>query len=181
VLKLAGYDPAVLKRDLQCQLNVAVDKGKKNSSTALSEKASRLLAFIPWGYPIGNKSLRLRVGFSKDEYWDAREELLTAGLIKIGRGRGGSVARIMSRIRRESGSKKNIELAFTKEGITMKTPIDLPLIGESFHEETIGYDKFPREGINITVTSVSKILDPSGSFLVKLVFSVSDYLIPRAK
>lgn len=59
----------------------------------LSEKAKQLLNAIPQdGSHIGNTSLRSSLNWG-EEYWDIRQQLLDNGLIVVGRGRGGSVAR----------------------------------------------------------------------------------------
>jgi hypothetical protein len=62
----------------------------------LSEYAKDLLGLIPEdGSYVGNTFLRRKLGFADDVYWDARDELLQANLIHQGKGRGGSVARII--------------------------------------------------------------------------------------
>src|SRR5438445_172323 len=62
----------------------------------LSEYANELYDLIPQdGSYIGNTFLRRRLGFADDVYWDARDELLRVKLIHTGKGRGGSVARIL--------------------------------------------------------------------------------------
>ncbi len=45
------------------------------------------------GTRVGNVFLRSRLGWSEEEYWGVRKELLEKKLIITGRGRGGSVAR----------------------------------------------------------------------------------------
>lgn len=75
---------------------------------------------------------------------------------------------------------KDMELVFTKDGITIKTPINLPLIGDAFHEETIGYDKLPANGITITITSIDKTVDAAGK-LTALIFRVSSYEMPKVE
>ena len=58
----------------------------------LSELAQKLLQLIPPdGSFIGNTSLSRKSGLG-DDYWKVRTELEEAGLITLGRGRGGSVA-----------------------------------------------------------------------------------------
>ncbi len=69
-----------------------------NKIAELSQKAGRLWSFIPEdGSFATNLSLRNKlrpVGFSTEEYWKYRKELLDDNLIQIRRGRGGSVARL---------------------------------------------------------------------------------------
>jgi len=65
------------------------------------------------------------------------------------------------------------ELVFTKDGITIKTQVSTPLVGETFHEEKLPYDKLPVDGIQITITSISPTFDGSGS-LKALSFGVRD-------
>jgi hypothetical protein len=71
----------------------------------LSEKARKLWNLIP---PDGGfvTNLRLRysvrpLGFSTDDFWEYRKELFDNGLIQIGRGRGGRVARIQKFVEEE--------------------------------------------------------------------------------
>ncbi|SRR6266568_3693509 len=65
------------------------------------------------------------------------------------------------------------ELVFTKEGITIKTQVSTPLVGETFHEEKLPYEKLPVNGIQITITSIKPTFDPKGS-LQALSFGVRD-------
>lgn len=44
------------------------------------------------GASIGNKSLREKLKWEEDKYWRVRDEILEAGIIKKGTGKGGSVA-----------------------------------------------------------------------------------------
>lgn len=63
----------------------------------MTEQAAQMLSLIPEsGQSIGNVTLRKR--FHSDDvisYEGTRQELLDAGLIALGRGRGGSVRRVM--------------------------------------------------------------------------------------
>jgi hypothetical protein len=62
----------------------------------LSEKAGKLWDLIPQdGSFVTNLSLRNKLGegFSTEDFWTYRKELVDKGLIQIGRGRGGTVAR----------------------------------------------------------------------------------------
>jgi len=85
---------------------LALLKHKKRIETApkgklgeLSEEARKLLNAIPDdGRFVTNLSLRYKLrrhGFSTEDFWKYRKELLDQELIRIGRGRGGSVARIL--------------------------------------------------------------------------------------
>jgi hypothetical protein len=59
----------------------------------LSEAAQSLLQLIPRdGSFVGNTFLRRKSGLEEAGYWQARNELEQAGLITLGKGRGGSVA-----------------------------------------------------------------------------------------
>jgi hypothetical protein len=61
----------------------------------LSLDATRILARLPLdGTAVGQLRLRGLVNLSNEEYRQALEELLHAGLVRLGRGRGGSVARL---------------------------------------------------------------------------------------
>jgi len=58
--------------------------------------AQRLKDLLPDdGALRGNKSLRIELGCSEDEYWAARDALLEAGEVAKGRGKGGSVRRVI--------------------------------------------------------------------------------------
>jgi hypothetical protein len=70
------------------------------------------------------------------------------------------------------------ELIFTKEGLTIRSPVKVPIVGDSVHEERIGYDKLPADGMMMTVTSIDKKLDESGR-LTSLVFRVSSFQLLR--
>jgi hypothetical protein len=71
---------------------------RANNKKKLSEKAEKLWGFIPEdGSFVTNLSLRYKLrplGFSTEDFWTYRKELLENNLVQIGRGRGGSVARI---------------------------------------------------------------------------------------
>lgn len=73
--------------------------------SSLSEQANQLLGLIPETGSIGNVTLRRNFNIGNGElgsdetgamvYFDAaKKELLAAGLIKLGRGKGGSVKRV---------------------------------------------------------------------------------------
>lgn len=60
----------------------------------LSNDAKKLYEFVPTdGRSVGNKALRVRLHWRDDTYLSVRQELLDAGLLRLGRGRGGSVRR----------------------------------------------------------------------------------------
>jgi adenine-specific DNA-methyltransferase len=61
----------------------------------LSSQQSALLALVPAdGSTVGNTSLREQLGWDEVAYTAVRDELVAAGLIEKGKGRGGSVKRI---------------------------------------------------------------------------------------
>jgi len=81
------------------QIEEALDTASNVVESTLSEAAKRLFHMIPnGGKSIGNFQLHRRMGvgveISKNDYTTARTELLNAGLITLGRGRGGSVKRV---------------------------------------------------------------------------------------
>lgn len=64
------------------------------SPARLSSRAKKLLKLVPPdGIFIGNRTLQRRSKLGKG-YWRIREELVTAGFLTRGKGRGGSVARL---------------------------------------------------------------------------------------
>lgn len=73
----------------------------------ISHNAKALLEHIPMsGAAIGNVTLRKQLGYDTlehtgTEYQDARQELLDAKLITLGRGKGGSVKRVVAPIEDE--------------------------------------------------------------------------------
>ena len=65
-------------------------------SMSLSNDASVLYERVPTdGSPVGNTTLSRSVRWQDDRYWAARDELLESGLVIRGRGRGGSIRRIV--------------------------------------------------------------------------------------
>ena len=50
-----------------------------------------LLAMVPHDAPIGNVTLRARLGWDEALYWDIRNRVMGRGLLVSGRGKGGSV------------------------------------------------------------------------------------------
>ena len=61
----------------------------------VSELEQRLLASMPPQGPIGNGALRYKLGWDEDRYWYIRNRLLQVGVLVTGRGRGGSVLRVV--------------------------------------------------------------------------------------
>lgn len=62
----------------------------------MTDQATRLLGTLPEnGKSMGNVTLR-KLFATPEEYIAAKTELLTAGLITLGRGKGGSVRRIIT-------------------------------------------------------------------------------------
>jgi hypothetical protein len=71
---------------------LTTEQGEFAVTKELSESAQKLLQLIPAdGSFKGNTTLRRDSGLA-DEYWKVRDELEKAGLITLGKGRGGSVA-----------------------------------------------------------------------------------------
>jgi hypothetical protein len=66
------------------------------------------------------------------------------------------------------------ELRFTGDGLIIRTLVQVPIVGESIHEEQISYDKLPAGGMTMTVTSIDKKVDEAGK-LTALVFKVSSF------
>lgn len=60
------------------------------------------------GTTIGNTTLISKLGWEEDKYWSVRNELVTDGVISIGKGKGGSVFRI-SVTKKEKKRKKEEE------------------------------------------------------------------------
>ena len=59
----------------------------------VSEKQERLIAKIKEkGGHAGNVTLQRELGWAEDSYWPIRDRLVDAGLLELGRGRGGSVS-----------------------------------------------------------------------------------------
>jgi hypothetical protein len=80
-------------------LATLIGKGRAARTTAgagdMSIDAAMLLAAIPSdGSTVGNYSLRSQLDLDDETYAEAKGELRTAGLIKIGVGYGGTVARV---------------------------------------------------------------------------------------
>jgi adenine-specific DNA-methyltransferase len=63
----------------------------------LSSRQSALLALVPVdGSAIGNASLREQLGWDEASYFAVRDELVAAGILEKGKGRGGSVKRVVT-------------------------------------------------------------------------------------
>jgi len=68
-------------------------ENKTTHNTDIDSLKQELLRFVPEdGSSIGNKSLRERLNWDFDKYKQVRDELLRDGVIRLGRGRGGSVS-----------------------------------------------------------------------------------------
>lgn len=62
-----------------------------------NEREAQLLENIPSdGRPIGNSALIRTLGWPEDQYWDVRSQLISDGTLERGRGRGGSIRRIVA-------------------------------------------------------------------------------------
>lgn len=74
-----------------------------SQASALTPGASALLAVVPDdGSPLGNKRARETLRWGETRYWEARNELIDSGLIALGRGRGGSIRKIIEEVEVES-------------------------------------------------------------------------------
>lgn len=73
-----------------------------------------------------------------------------------------------------------------KDGVTIRTPVEVPFVGETYHEEKRSYDKIPATGITMTVASVDRQINGAGT-LTALIFKVSSFsmrkepLIPKGE
>jgi hypothetical protein len=65
------------------------------------------------------------------------------------------------------------ELVFTREGVTVRTPVNVPIKGKSFHEERLGYGELPSGGFSVTVKSVE--MQEQNGQLVALILRVSSF------
>lgn len=62
----------------------------------LTAQEQQLMNLVPGGgTSIGNKYLRTQLVWDEDTYWDVRNSLLGKGLLLTGRGKGGSVRRVV--------------------------------------------------------------------------------------
>lgn len=76
------------------------------------EQEQKLLSLVPQnGDTVGNTSLMRQLGWPEDVYWVVRNRLWDRGLLELGRGKGGSVRRILkptapaAEVPEETGSK----------------------------------------------------------------------------
>lgn len=95
-----GIDDAELHRacselaDARLVHNGAGRLRRLSEDAGVSPQADQILAALPRdGSAMGNVRLRSRLELDNETYLSAREELLAAGLVRLGRGRGGSLAR----------------------------------------------------------------------------------------
>jgi adenine-specific DNA-methyltransferase len=73
------------------------------------EKLARLLALVPPdGTPKGNIRLIQESGLSEDDYWPLRNKLIEQGKIGKGKGKGGSVYRLVAEDSSETSSSRLI-------------------------------------------------------------------------
>src|SRR5271165_2492709 len=77
----------------------------------LTDQEKALLANVPEdGSSVGNVKLIRTLAWPDAQYWEVRDRLLEKGILTTGRGRGGSVRRIVTReIPSESGTEASIE------------------------------------------------------------------------
>jgi hypothetical protein len=81
-------------------------KDQSDEANGLEQKLEKLLVLVPAdGAPKGNIRLLQESGLSEDEYWLLRNKLIEQGKIGKGRGKGGSVYRLVA----EESSEKQIK------------------------------------------------------------------------
>lgn len=100
------------------------DGGAEKEVKDLSAKAKKIWDLIPTdGSFVTNQSLRYSLrplGFSTAEFWKHRKELWEKGLIRVGRGRGGTVARAGDYEEAEKGPAKEV---FVKKERILQTEL----------------------------------------------------------
>lgn len=69
--------------------------------------------------------------------------------------------------------ESHIELIFSRDCITVKTPVVVPIKGKTWHEEKIGYGDIPVGGFRMNVMSIEK--QEEADRLVSLLFKVSSF------
>lgn len=65
------------------------------TSVPLDQDEEALLNYVPLEGSVGNKTLREKLGWEQDRYFAVRNSLIEKGLLDKGRGKGGSVNRIV--------------------------------------------------------------------------------------
>lgn len=84
----------------------------------------------------GNVSLNRALGWDDDElYWGVRNRFVDAGLLRLGRGRGGSVGRQSQRFHRTTSSRKGPRSRLPRPICTLPWQVSSALIGS----RTIGF------------------------------------------
>jgi hypothetical protein len=68
---------------------------EQSSTDEVAQKEAQLLALIPAGSQPGNVSLIRLLKWPESEYWNIRNRLIDRGVLEKGRGRGGSVRRVV--------------------------------------------------------------------------------------
>lgn len=66
------------------------------SDAEVAQLESQLLAAMPSQGLVGNGSLRRKLGWDEDRYWYIRNRMLLRGILLTGRGKGGSVQRVVA-------------------------------------------------------------------------------------
>jgi hypothetical protein len=67
------------------------------STENIADQEKALLAHVPEdGSAVGNVKLIRTLGWQDAQYWELRDKLLEKGILTTGRGRGGSVRRILT-------------------------------------------------------------------------------------
>jgi hypothetical protein len=65
------------------------------SDAEVSALKDQLLSSLPAQGPVGNGSLRRKLDWSEERYWHIRNLLVQEGVLRTGRGKGGSVQRVI--------------------------------------------------------------------------------------
>lgn len=115
---------------------------------SLSADAKKLLGLVPPdGEFIGNVNL-LRRSKLGDKYWDVRHELISKGALIRGKGRGGSVARILDNGGIVTAKKKG------KAHVEKERELYEPL--KDWLDEIWGADKIPGDFFEVCITATPK-------------------------
>ena len=116
---------------VECPGGRVVSKVAPNTSA----EAAVLLATLPAdGSTKGNISLRAGLGFDEETYAAARQELLAAKLVRLGHGKGGTLARVHTQTDRTDGeahaaSREPSALSVAAIRILDKLPLDGATVG----------------------------------------------------
>lgn len=116
------------------------------SPEEIDEKQHRLLEAVPNTGVIGNKALRSKLGnsWSEDLYWTIRNRLIERGLLETGKGRGGSIKKVLQGGQLADTENDEIETEQTTQEYTKEfdlyTPIATVLRNQWTKEQ--GFDNY---------------------------------------